>query len=95
MPEKSPETNRMMAKLEMMTPINVLFTPKVLAKIGMAGIISPNPTATRKEMVVSAETSRGSPLKGEVGLRMAIPAPRLRHPGARLRVGRYLGAVSP
>jgi len=42
-----------------------LETPKVFAKIGMAGMIKPKPTATRKEIEVSTETSLGNPLKGE------------------------------
>ena len=45
--------------------MRVLETPKVLAKIGIAGIIRPNPTATRNEIEVSTETSLGNPLKGE------------------------------
>ena len=49
----------------MINPMSVLETPKVFAKIGMAGIIKPKPTATRKEMEVSTETSLGNPLKGE------------------------------
>jgi hypothetical protein len=44
-----------------------LETLKLLAKIGIAGIITPKPTATRKEIEVSTETSRGSPSKGERG----------------------------
>ena len=39
-PEKSPETNRIMANEEMIRPMRVLETPKVLAKIGIAGIIT-------------------------------------------------------
>jgi hypothetical protein len=55
-----------MAKEETMRPIKVFETPKVLAKIGIAGMINPKPTATRKEIVVSTETSLGSPLNGEL-----------------------------
>ena len=55
-----------MAKLEMIKPISVFVTPKVWAKIGIAGIMRPNPMATKKEIVVSTETSRGSPLNGEL-----------------------------
>ncbi len=65
-PEKSPDTNRIMAKEETMRPIKVFETPKVFAKIGIAGMINPKPTATRKEIVVSTETSLGSPLNGEL-----------------------------
>lgn len=56
----------MIAKLEMIKPIKVFVTPKVRAKIGMAGIIRPKPIATRNEIVVSTDTSRGSPLNGEL-----------------------------
>jgi hypothetical protein len=56
----------MIAKLEMINPINVFVTPNVWAKIGMAGIISPNPIATRNEIVVKTETSRGSPENGDL-----------------------------
>lgn len=51
----------MIAKLEIINPIKVLETLKLLAKIGMAGIITPNPIATRKDIELSTETSRGSP----------------------------------
>ena len=40
----------MIAKLEMIKPIKVFVTPKVRAKIGMAGIIRPKPMATKKEI---------------------------------------------
>lgn len=39
----------MMAKLEIIKPMAVLLTPKDEAKIGIAGIIKPNPTATKKQ----------------------------------------------
>jgi hypothetical protein len=55
----------MIAKEEMINPMRVLETPKVLAKMGIAGIIRPKPTATRKEIEVSTETSFGNPLKGD------------------------------
>lgn len=92
-PEKSPETKRMIAKEEMINPIRVFETPKVLAKIGMAGIIRPNPTATRNEIAVSTETSFGSPLKGEL-MRMFIPAPLQQHPAAHWHGRRYLEVAS-
>ena len=57
-----------MAKEEMINPIKVLETPNVLAKIGIAGIISPKPTATRKDIEVNTATSLGRPLKGELNL---------------------------
>jgi hypothetical protein len=44
----------------------VLVTPKVLANIGIAGIIRPKPTATKNDIEVSTETSFGSPLNGEL-----------------------------
>ena len=50
----------------MIKPIRVFETPKVFAKMGIAGIIRPKPTATRKEIAVSTETSFGSPLKGDL-----------------------------
>ena len=48
----------------MIKPIAVLFTPKDAAKIGIAGIINPKPTATKKETAERIETSRGSCAKG-------------------------------
>jgi len=55
----------MMANEEMISPIKVFETPKVFAKIGIAGMIKPKPTATRKDIEVSTETSLGNPLHGE------------------------------
>jgi hypothetical protein len=55
----------MIAKEEMIKPIKVLETPKVFAKIGIAGMIKPKPTATKNEIAVSTDTSLGSPLNGE------------------------------
>ena len=64
--------------------------------MGIAGMINPNPTATRNEIEVRTETSLGSPLKGELN-RIFIPsfsrALRRRHLGERWHVQRYLGAV--
>ncbi|MEN9304936.1 MAG: hypothetical protein RLY76_204 [Actinomycetota bacterium] len=56
----------MMANEEMIKPIKVFETPKVLAKIGIAGMINPKPTATRNEIEVRTETSLGSPLNGDL-----------------------------
>lgn len=82
----------MIAKLEMIKPIRVFVTPKVLAKMGIAGIIRPNPTATKKEMVVRTETSRGSPLKGEENFKRAFLPP---HHVERWHVLDYLEAAFP
>jgi hypothetical protein len=49
----------MMANAETIKPIAVLLTPKDEAKIGIAGIINPNPIATKKETVERIATSRG------------------------------------
>lgn len=57
----------MIAKLETIKPIKVFETSKLLAKIGIAGIINPKPTATKNEIDVNTETSRGSPSNGERG----------------------------
>ena len=57
-----------MAKEEMINPIKVFETPNDLAKIGIAGIISPKPTATRKDIEVNTATSLGRSLKGELNL---------------------------
>jgi len=57
-----------MAKEEMINPIKVFETPNDLAKIGIAGIINPKPTATRKEIEVKTATSLGRSLKGELNL---------------------------
>jgi hypothetical protein len=64
-PEINPEQNRVIAKAETIKPIAALFTPKDFAKIGIAGITIPKPTATKKEAATRIETSRGSSLKGE------------------------------
>jgi hypothetical protein len=64
LPEINPEEKRMIAKLEMINPIAVLFTPKDAANIGIAGIINPNPTATKNETEERIETSRGNCAKG-------------------------------
>jgi hypothetical protein len=50
----------------MINPMRVFETPNVFAKIGIAGMINPKPTATRNEIVVRTETSLGSPLNGEL-----------------------------
>ncbi len=57
-----------MAKEEIINPIKVFETPNDLAKIGIAGIINPKPTATRKEIEVKTATSLGRSLKGELNL---------------------------
>ena len=57
-----------MAKEEMINPIKVFETPNDLAKIGIAGIINPKPTATRKDIEVNTATSLGRSLKGDLNL---------------------------
>lgn len=57
-----------MAKEEMINPTKVFDTPNDLAKMGIAGIISPKPTATRKDIEVNTATSLGRFLKGELNL---------------------------
>ena len=42
---------KQIAKQEIIKPIAVLLTPKDAAKIGIAGIIKPKPTATKNETV--------------------------------------------
>ena len=64
LPEINPDEKRIIAKLEMIKPIAVLLTPKDEAKIGIAGIIKPNPTATKNATADKTETSRGSSAKG-------------------------------
>jgi hypothetical protein len=54
----------MMANAETIKPIAVLLTPNDAAKIGIAGIINPNPIATKKETVERIATSRGRSRKG-------------------------------
>ena len=63
-PETSPDENLTIAKLEIINPIAVLLTPKEAAKIGIAGIIKPNPTAKKNETDESIETSRGKLANG-------------------------------
>lgn len=64
LPEIKPEEKRIIAKLEMIKPIAVLLTPNEAAKIGIAGIINPKPTATKNETAERIETSRGNCAKG-------------------------------
>ena len=59
-PDIKPEENLIIAKLEMINPIAVLLTPKDAAKIGIAGIIKPKPTATKNATTESTPTSFGS-----------------------------------
>ena len=81
----------MIAKLETISPISVLVTPNVLANIGIAGIIRPKPIATKNEIEVSTDTSRGSPVNGERNLKLASLQLHLDGP---LHVLGCLGAVS-
>ena len=94
-PEISPETNLTMAKLETIKPTSVFETPNVRAKIGIAGMINPNPIATKNEMVVKTETSRGSPVNGERIVRILSRSPLQRHPASPLSVLRYLATAFP
>jgi hypothetical protein len=82
-PEIKPDANRVIAKAETINPIAALFTPKDLAKTGIAGMIIPKPTATKKEAAIRIETSRGRSLNGErIKLKnLLLPLPeRLRNP---------------
>ncbi len=63
-PEIKPEENLIMAKAETIRPIAVFVTPKEAAKMGIAGIINPNPIATKKETVERIATSRGRSRNG-------------------------------
>jgi len=63
-PDTKPEAKRTIAKAEMINPIAVLLTPKDAAKIGIAGIINPKPTATKNETVERIATSLGSSANG-------------------------------
>lgn len=60
LPDTKPEAKRTIAKAEIINPIAVLLTPKDAAKIGIAGIIKPNPTATKNETVERIATSLGN-----------------------------------
>ncbi len=53
-----------MANAETIRPIAVLLTPKDAAKMGIAGIINPNPIATKKDTVERIATSRGRSRNG-------------------------------
>ena len=64
-PEIRPEQKRVIAKAETIKPIAALFTPNVLAKTGIAGMMIPKPTATKKDAAIRIDTSRGRSLKGE------------------------------
>ena len=63
-PEIKPDENLIMANAETIKPIAVLVTPKEAAKIGIAGIINPNPIATKNETVERIATSRGRSRNG-------------------------------
>ena len=81
-----------MAKLEIIKPTKVFETLKLFAKIGIAGIITPKPTATKNEIEVSTETSRGSPSNGDLGrLNLTILQ---QHRGALKHGPGYLAAAS-
>ena len=67
-----------MAKEEIINPIKVFETPNDFAKIGIAGIISPKPTATRKDIEVNTATSLGRSLKGEFNLILSQAFPEVR-----------------
>lgn len=75
----------------MINPIKVFVTPKVLAKIGIAGIIRPKPIATKNEIEVRTATSRGNPPKGDLTLTLEI---LLRHLGEHSHVHGYLEGAS-
>jgi hypothetical protein len=64
-PEINPDAKRVIAKAETIKPIAALFTPNDLAKTGIAGMIIPKPTATKKDAATRIDTSRGRSLKGE------------------------------
>ena len=64
-PEIRPEAKRVIAKAETIKPIAALFTPKDLAKTGIAGNTMPKPTATKKDAATSTETSLGRSLNGD------------------------------
>ena len=86
--------NLTMAKLETIRPTSVFDTSNVRAKIGIAGMINPNPIATKNEMVVRTETSRGSPANGERIVRIFSRSPLQQHLDVQPNVRRYLGAAS-
>jgi hypothetical protein len=64
-PEINPDAKRVIAKAETINPIAALFTPNDLAKTGIAGMMIPKPTATKKDAATRIDTSRGRSLKGE------------------------------
>jgi hypothetical protein len=64
-PEINPDAKRVIAKAETINPIAALLTPNDLAKTGIAGMIIPKPTATKKDAATRIDTSRGRSLKGE------------------------------
>lgn len=64
LPEINPDEKRIIAKLEITRPIAVLLTPKEAANKGIAGMIRPKPTATKKATADRTATSLGSSLNG-------------------------------
>jgi hypothetical protein len=64
-PEINPDAKRVIGKAETINPIAALLTPKDLAKTGIAGMMIPKPTATKKDAATRIDTSRGRSLKGE------------------------------
>ena len=64
-PDMSPEAKRVIANAETIKPIAALLTPKDLAKTGIAGMMIPKPTATKKDAATRIDTSRGRSLNGD------------------------------
>ena len=79
LPAKSPDTRRATAKALTTNPIAVALAPNEEAKMGMAGMMRPNPTATKKATEVRAATAGGKPVNGDLICRTRFsPRPRLR-----------------
>ena len=55
-----------MANIETMSPTAELFTPKDLANSGIAGMMMPNPRATKNDAETRTLTSRGRPARSRV-----------------------------
>ena len=77
-PEINPDENRAMANIETMSPTAELFTPKDLANSGIAGMMMPNPSATKNDADTRTLTSRGNPARSRVEINQ-LPRQLLHH----------------
>jgi len=83
-PETNPDEKRAMANIETMSPTAELFTPKDLANSGIAGMMMPNPSATKNDAETRTLTSRGNPARSRVEINQ-LPRQQIHHELPRSR----------